>query len=176
VAGLIDEVRKRNGRTSLVLDDDSGRMEVTLFEEQAEQYRELLVRDALVLVEGNLRFDDFSNAWRVAAKRVTPLESLREKQARRLVLRWPDGAQGEPAAFIQRLESVLGASRPGPCEVLVRYRSGQARCTLSLGADWAVRPNPALTDELEALVGSEGIQWLYDLPAGGSLHGSTPAH
>jgi DNA polymerase-3 subunit alpha len=182
VAGLIDEVRKRNGRTSLLLDDDSGRMEVTLFEEQAAQYRELLVRDALVLVEGALRFDDFSNAWRVAAKRLTPLESLREKQARRLVLRWPEQAQGEADGFIQRLQSVLQASRPGPCEVLVRYRSGQARCTLALGADWAIRPTPALTDELEALVGSDGIQWLYDLPAGaafpaaGSLQGSASAH
>jgi DNA polymerase-3 subunit alpha len=181
VAGLIDELRKRNGRTSLILDDDSGRMEVTLFEEQAAQYRELLVRDALVLVEGALRFDDFSNAWRVAAKRVTPLESLRERQARRLVLRWPEQVQGEPATFIQRLQSALQASRPGPCEVLVRYRSGQARCTLALGADWAVRPTPALTDELEALVGSDGIQWLYDLPAaathpGGGLQGGAQAH
>ncbi len=172
-AGLVWEVRKRNGRTSFVLDDRTGRIEVALFEEQAQQYRELLVRDALVLVEGNLRFDDFSNAWRIAGKRLTLLDSLREKQARRLVLRWPETSQCEPGTFLQRLQDLLGGSRPGPCEVLVRYRSAQARCTLALGSDWSIRPTPALMDELETLVGREGLQLLYD-PAG--LHGGAPAH
>jgi DNA polymerase-3 subunit alpha len=87
------------------------------------------------------------------------------------VLRWPESGQGE--AFLQKLQGVLGASRPGPCEVLVRYRGEQARCTLALGADWAIRPTPALIDELESLVGREGLQLLYD-PAG--LHGGTSAH
>ncbi len=36
VAGLIDEQRKRNGRTSFVLDDGTARIEVTLFEEAGE--------------------------------------------------------------------------------------------------------------------------------------------
>jgi DNA polymerase-3 subunit alpha len=172
-AGLIWELRKRNGRTSFVLDDRTGRIEVTLFEEQAMQYRDLLVRDALVLVEGNLRFDDFSNAWRIAGKRLTLLDSLREKQARRLVLRWPEQTRVESDVFLRRLQDVLGACRPGPCEVLVRYRGEQARCTLALGADWAIRPTPALMDELESLVGREGLQLLYE-PAG--LHGGTLAH
>ncbi len=179
VAGLIDELRKRNGRTSLVLDDGTGRIEVTLFEEQVNQYRDLLVKDVVVVIEGNLRFDDFSNAWRVAGKRVTLLDSLREKQARRLVLRWPDAARDASGEFLTRLQSVLRASGPGPCEVLVRYRGDQARCTLALGADWAIRPSPALIDELETLVGREGLQLLYDLPAGvagGGLHTTASAH
>ncbi len=172
-AGLIWEVRKRNGRTSFVLDDRTGRIEVALYEEQAQQYRDLLVRDALVLVEGNLRFDDFSNAWRIAGKRLTLLDSLREKQARRLVLRWPETSQVAPDRFLERLQELLGGSRPGPCEVLVRYRSSQARCTLALGSDWCIRPTPALMDELESLVGREGLQLLYEP---GGLHGGAPAH
>ena len=174
VAGLVDELRKRNGRTSLVLDDRTGRIEVTLFDEQAQQYRDLLVRDALVLVEGALRFDDFSNAWRIAGKRIQLLDSLREKQARRLVLRWPEGAQGAAPQFLPRLKAALAGSRPGPCEVLVRYRGESARCLLALGADWAVRPTPALMDELESLVGREGLQLVYDSPA--SLQGTGTSH
>jgi DNA polymerase III subunit alpha len=179
VAGLIDEQRKRNGRTSFVLDDGTARIEVTLFEEQVNQFRDLLVKDAVILLEGNLRFDDFSNAWRIAGKRITLLDSLREKQARRLVLRWPDAARDSSGAFIGRLKSVLRASGPGPCEVLVRYHGDQARCTLALGADWAIRPTPTLIDELESLVGRDGLQLLYDLPAGlagNGLHSTAQAH
>ena len=178
-AGLIYELRKRNGRSSFVLDDRTGRIEVTLFEDVATQYRDLLLKDAVVLVEGSLRFDDFSNAWRIAGKRITLLDSLREKQARRLVLRWPDPSRAQSGAFLSRLQTVLRASGPGPCEVLVRYRGEQARCTLALGADWAIRPTPTLIDELESLVGREGLQLLYDLPAGvagGGLHSTPSAH
>jgi DNA polymerase-3 subunit alpha len=174
VAGLVDELRKRNGRTSFVLDDRTARMEVTLFDEQAQQYRDLLVRDALLLVEGGLRFDDFSNAWRIAGKRITLLDSLREKQARRLVLRWPDRERCESQQFISRLQAALARSRPGPCEVLVRYRGDAARCLLALGADWTIRPTAALMDELESLVGRDGLQLVYDPPAG--LHGTATSH
>ncbi len=165
-AGLILELRKRNNRTSFVLDDRTGRIEVTLYEEQVQQFRELLLKDALVLVEGSLRFDDFSNAWRIAGKRIVLLDSLREQQARRLVLRWPQAVQQRPQDFISKLQTALSTSRPGPCEVLVRYRGEDAGCTLALGSDWTVRPTPALMDELESLVGREGLQLLYDAPAG----------
>jgi DNA polymerase-3 subunit alpha len=165
-AGLILELRKRNNRTSFILDDRTGRIEVTLYEEQVQQFRELLVKDALVLVEGNLRFDDFSNAWRIGGKRIVLLDSLREQQARRLVLRWPDTAQQRNQDFISKLQSALSTSRPGPCEVLVRYRGEGAGCTLALGSDWTIRPTPALMEELESLVGREGLQLLYDAPAG----------
>ena len=151
-----------------MLDDRTGRIEVTLYEEQVQQFRELLVKDALVLVEGALRFDDFSNAWRIAGKRIVLLDALREQQARRLVLRWPEAAVQRPQDFISRLQAALSASRPGPCEVLVRYRGTDAGCTLALGSDWSIRPTPALMDELESLVGREGLQLLYDPPA--SLH------
>ena len=65
--------------------------------------------------------------------------------------------------------------------LLAGSQLGITVCTLALGAGWAVRPTPALTDELEALVGSDGIQWLYDLPAGaafqgGGLQGGASAH
>ena len=40
VAGLVLEIRKRGGRTSFVLDDRSGRLEVTMFEDVYQQYRD----------------------------------------------------------------------------------------------------------------------------------------
>ncbi len=53
VAGLIDEVKKRGPRVIVMLDDRTGRMEVTLFEETWQKHRELVTKDALVLVEGH---------------------------------------------------------------------------------------------------------------------------
>jgi len=90
------------------------------------------------------------------------------------VLRWPESARTESQQFVARLQAALAASRPGPCEVLVRYRGEGARCLLALGSDWAIRPTQALMDELERLVGRDGLQLLYDAPAG--LHGTAASH
>ena len=173
-AGLVLELRKRGTRMSFVLDDRTGRIEVTLFEDVWQQYRDLVVKDALVLVEGNLRFDEFSDAWRIAGKRIVSLDAVREAQARRLVLRWPEVGGQDPRAIAARLAEVLAPARPGDCEVLVRYHGAGARCTLSLGSDWAVRPGAELMERLESLVGSDGLQLLYDVPAGAALRAGSP--
>src|SRR6202000_3502449 len=68
VAGLVDEIRKRGQRVSIILDDRSGRIEVTLFEDVFQRHRDLIVKDAIVLVEGHFRFDEFGDAWRISAK------------------------------------------------------------------------------------------------------------
>ncbi|MEP7313497.1 MAG: hypothetical protein ABI859_13010, partial [Pseudomonadota bacterium] len=156
------------------LDDRTGRIEVTLFEDVFQQHRDLIVKDALVLVEGNLRFDEFSDAWRIAGKRVLSLDAVREAQARRLILRWPEQRRRDPAAFVAQLADVLSPARPGDCEVLLRYQGDTARCVLSLGREWTVRPEARLMDRLEALVGRDGLQLLYDVPTSGGLRATGP--
>jgi DNA polymerase-3 subunit alpha len=162
VAGLVDEIRKRNGRTSFVLDDRTGRIEVTLFDEQAQLYRELLVKDALLLVEGNLRFDDFSHAWRIAGKRIVALDAVREQRARRLILRWPRESAVDSPRVTARLKELLATAAGGDCDVLIRYETSTARCVLGLDRAWAVRPTPALLEGLSVLLGPDALRLQYD--------------
>ena len=70
------------------------------FDETFQQYREILVKDALLLIEGKLRFDEFANTWVLRASKVSELERLREKEARRIVLKMKasDGVPLERAA------------------------------------------------------------------------------
>ena len=166
MAGYVHEVRKRGNRNSIVLDDRTGRMEVTFFEEVFQTYRELIGKDALVLVEGQLRFDEFSDAWRLAAKRVTPLDQAREQQAVRIVLIWPQASAADQAAKLERLASVLAPHRGGPCAVGIRYAGAQASAALELGADWRVRASRELLEALERLVGPEGLRVVYGPPPG----------
>ena len=163
------EVRKRGTRVSAVLDDRTGRIEVTFFEDVFNQYRELIVKDALLLVEGSLRFDEFSDAWRLAAKRVTELDRLRENQAHRIVLLWPTSVAPGSAtdALLKRLGGVLQPWRPGQCPVAIRYAGERASAALELGPDWRVRASRQLLDELEALFGAQSVRVVYG-PAPGS--------
>ncbi len=166
VAGYVHELRKRGARTSAILDDRTGRIEVTFFDEVFLQFRDLVVKDALVVVEGSLRFDEFSDGWRLAARRVVELDRLREQQAQRIVLTWPRAAS--PEALLSRLAELLAPCRPGPCGVAVRYAGEIASAALELGPEWRVRATRALLEDLERLVGAEGVRVVYGPPAGTS--------
>jgi DNA polymerase III subunit alpha len=168
VAGLIDEVRKRGPRVIVTLDDRTGRLEVMLFEETWAKHRELIRKDALVLVEGMLRFDEFSDSWRLAARRISELERLREQEARRLVLRC---SHADLPRVSERLAHVLEPWRGGPCPITIEYTGASARGALNLGAEWSVRASRELLEQLEGLVGSGALQVVYGAPpasAGGA--------
>jgi len=166
VAGLIDEVKKRGPRTILSLDDRTGRLEVTLFEDVFQRYRDLVSKDALVLVEGSLRFDEFGDSWRLSARKLTELDKAREQQARRVVLKWP--ARPDSRALLGRLAEILTPFRPGPCPITVEYTGSGASGALTLGPDWTVRASRELLEKLETLVGRGGVQVVYGAAPGGA--------
>jgi DNA polymerase-3 subunit alpha len=161
VAGLIDEVKKRGARVILTLDDRTGRIEAMLFEETWQKHRDLIAKDALVLVEGLLRFDEFSDAWRLAARRINELDKLREQEARRLVIRCTPADVGR---LCERLESILAPWRPGPCPITVEYAASAAAGALNLGEQWSVRASRELLEQLEGLLGRDAVQVVYAGP------------
>jgi DNA polymerase-3 subunit alpha len=161
IAGLIDEVKKRGARVILTLDDRTGRIEVMLFEETWQKHRDLIAKDALVVVEGLLRFDEFSDAWRLAARRVVELDRLREQEARRLVIRC---THSEVERLCERLAAILTPWRPGPCPVTVEYLGSSATGALNLGEEWTVRASRELLEQLERLLGRDAVQVLYAAP------------
>ncbi len=166
IAGYIHEVRKKGNRTSIVLDDRTGRMEVTFFDEVMQRYRELIVKDALVLIEGQLRFDEQGDTWRLSAKKISELDRMREQQALRIVLVWPRAQGADQSLMLQRLADTLAPHRPGPCAIGVRYQGERASAALELGPEWKVRASPELLEALEQLVGPEGLRVVYGPPPG----------
>ena len=164
VAGLIDEVKKRGPRVILILDDRTGRLEVTRVEDVFQRYRDLVAKDALVLVEGMLRFDEFGDSWRLAGRKLTELDKAREQQARRVVLKWP--VRPDSASMQERLADILRPWRGGPCPITVEYTGSGASGALTLSAEWNVRAGSELLEKLEGLVGRGGVQVVYGTPAG----------
>lgn len=158
-AGLVLDMRRRGRRMSLTLDDRTARIEVTLFDDLFQQYRNIVVKDAILVVEGRLAFDDFIGGWRITAQRLVNIDQAREQHAGRIVLLWPEGAKG--ADFVQELKSTLEPYRKGRCGVAVQYRGAGAEARLKLGQEWCVRPTRELIGQLEALVGRGGLRIIY---------------
>jgi DNA polymerase-3 subunit alpha len=159
VAGLVVDMRRRGNRVSLVLDDRSGRIEATLFDDVYQEHRHVIAKDVVLIVEGTLRYDDFIGGWRVTARQVRDIDSARQDAAHRLLIRWQANGAGE--AFVTDLKAALEPFRAGPCEVAIVYRGGEAKARLSLGPAWGVRPTRELLHRLQHLVGGENVRLEY---------------
>jgi DNA polymerase III subunit alpha len=147
VVGYVHEIRKRGTRTSALLDDRTGRIEVSFTDEVLQQYRDLIVKDAILLVEGSLRYDEFSAGWRLNAKRL---------------LNWPRNA---PEKLMDKLAGILRANRGGHTEITLRYGNDAGRADLDFGPEWRVHANRDLVEALQLLLGSDGVDIVFGPPA-----------
>jgi DNA polymerase-3 subunit alpha len=159
VAGLVLEIRRRPNRVTLILDDRTARLEVSLFEETFQQHRDIIVKDAILLVEGTLRYDDFIEGWRLQAKSLMDIDRARERYARRLWLRWP--MEFDQKDGLTRFEQMLKPHLRGPCGVSVAVSRPDYTGKLHLSDAWSVRPSRELLAKLSALVGREGWYLVY---------------
>jgi len=159
VAGLIMDVRKRGNRVTVILDDDSGRLDVSLFSEAFQEFRHLLSKDEIVVVSGTLRYDDFAGGWQINAKKIVQIDRVIEMSARSMILSLAPNGQGQ--RLLNRLHDVLLPYREGNCDVAVQYVGSDAAARLSLGPEWAVRPSRELRDKLTELLGQNSVRLLY---------------
>jgi len=159
VAGLVLEIRRRPNRVTLILDDRTGRLEVSLFEETFQQHRDIIVKDAILVVDGSLRYDDFIEAWRLQAKSLMDIDRARERFARRLWLKWPAAFDGPSG--MNRFEEMLKPYTRGPCGVSVVVNRSDYSGRLNLGEAWSIRPTRELLDKLSAVVGRDGWHLVY---------------
>ena len=168
VAGLVVGVRhgktQRGRMGSAVLDDRTGRIEITVFSELYEQVRGLLVPDQMLAVSGSLNFDDFRNAWTLRADDVRTFEQARESQADHLALTLDLADPDEHSAglaLLERLRGILEPFRGGDLRVLVEYRRPGARGRLVCGDAWRVQPRDTLLKQLRRVLGNDAVSVSY---------------
>ncbi|PNH89846.1 DNA polymerase III subunit alpha [Vibrio diazotrophicus] len=161
VAGLVIAARvmttKRGTRIGLMtLDDRSGRMEVMLFSDALERYAELLEKDKILVISGQVSFDDFNGGLKMSAREVMDMGSAREKYARGLSISIEQSQIDEQ--FFERFSEILTPHRAGTVPVNVYYQRPDARARLVLGTEWRVTPSDTLLDELQQLLGTDQVE------------------
>jgi DNA polymerase-3 subunit alpha len=159
IAGLVLEIRRRPNRVILILDDRTGRLEVSLYDEVYQQHRDIIVKDAILVIEGTLRFDDFIEAWRLQAKSLMDIDRARERFARRLWVRWP--AEFDTATGMTRFEEMLKPYLRGSCAVSVVVNRADYSGRLHLSESWSIRPTREFLDTLTGVAGREGWYLAY---------------
>jgi DNA polymerase-3 subunit alpha len=161
VSGLVIAARvmttKRGTRIGLMtLDDRSGRMEVMLFSDALDRYAELLEKDKILVVSGQVSFDDFNGGLKMSAREVMDLGAAREKFARGLSVSIEESQIDNE--FFERFSRILEPHRAGTVPVHVYYQRNDARARLTLGTEWRVTPSDQLLDDLKQLLGKTQVE------------------
>ncbi|MFP5384369.1 MAG: DNA polymerase III subunit alpha, partial [Gammaproteobacteria bacterium] len=173
VAGFATELRtKRSNKDGkrmafITLDDRSGRLEVSVFPRVYEQYGTLLLKDALLVIEGEIEYDDYSDRTQLVAGKVMSIQQARDNYAKQVQLT-VDEALVE-RGFSRRLATVLEPFRNGGCAMQVVYVSRGASVTLEFGEAWRMRPQEELLAELRQQFGKQSVQVIY-----GGVSSATP--
>ena len=164
VAGLVVGIRTRNanrgGRMAFItLDDRSARMEIRLFPEAYEKCRQSIVMDQVLVVQGSLVWDEFSESLRLNAERALDLDTARNEYARRLLIQLEASRFGN--GLLDHLAATLAPYRQGNCPVCIDYRGTGAQAEIVFGRDWQIKPAEDLLRRLRDLVGEEHVRLVY---------------
>jgi DNA polymerase III subunit alpha len=164
VAGLVVSnrtMRSRRGDTLAftVLDDRSGRIELSVFADTYDQHKAKIFKDAVLVVEGEVQPDEYSGALKMRVAQIYTMDEARRRFADCLQI--DVSCDGVSQDFARRLKQLLEPHRQDGCRVAIAYRSQTAEGRLVLGMDWRVAPTDALLQSLrtEFGVGQVGLHY-----------------
>ena len=112
----------------MTLDDRSGRMEeVMLFSDALERYAELLEKDKILVVSGQVSFDDFNGGLKMSAREVMDMGSSYGKICRGLSISIEQSQIDDQ--FLSVLVEILTPHRAGtvPCQCIPACPDARAR-------------------------------------------------
>ncbi len=156
IAGIVTQSRvqqTRRGRMGIVvLDDGTTRLEVSIFSELFDQVRSLLKEDRILIAEGKVTIDGFTQGVRMSADKVLSLAEARLQFARCLHLELT-GDQATGAA--QRLHELIASRTPGKTPFSIRYRRSDLEVTLEFPP---INLDSTLLESLQTWLGEDAVR------------------
>jgi DNA polymerase-3 subunit alpha len=162
IAGIIANVRaiqtKRGDRMAVAtIEDGSGQIDVLCFAEIYHQHRDLLIKDQLIVVEGEVSIDEFNGGYRMTCRDVFSIDQARERHGKYLRLLVSNEKSGE----LERIAQVLEKHRGGHCRITIDYSRSDAAASLNLGEAWRVNPSDHLINALRELLQEKNVEMVY---------------
>ncbi len=163
VAGLVLDIRtiktSRGVMGVMSIDDDSARIDVTIFSEQYAACRDKISKNSIVVVNGVLSEDEYTGGLKMRAQEVRTLIEARQSMLKGLAIDLCGSTM--TLATIDNLEQLLKPYKSGPCSVKVKYRCHSAEGEFALAEEWAIQPEDELLHQLRDSFGAGNLQLQY---------------
>ena len=165
LAGIVVSLRvmktKRGGNMAiLTLDDRSGRIDVRLFSETYDKFREKILVDHLLVVEAEVKHDSYNDSLGANVVNLWSITEARNQFCSGLSINLDH--QNLKTHFVRELNETLAPFQQDGTQVWVNYQGQTAKAKLSLGADFKVEPNDDLLYRLKHHYGDDNVTLNYD--------------
>ena len=167
IAGLVTGLRVLNTRRGKMavatLDDGVSRIEVSLFAEKFAAYSDVVRKDAIIIVQGELSTDDYTGNPQMRAGALYSIDQLRREFLREVGICLSEEFVDD--GHVASMEALLGRYAGGDVGVTLHYRrrSGETG-DLRLGDGRRVRPDPGLFAGLRG-ISAPDLRFRYDADA-----------
>jgi DNA polymerase III subunit alpha len=160
VAGLVVGLRviktRRGDNMAIVsLDDRSGRIEVAIFADAFNEYRDKIVKDALLVVEGQISEDDYTGGLKMRADQVKNLYEARVNYLKGITIE--ANHENLNGSGIEQITEIMTPYQQGTCPVRISYNNGKALGDIALGEQWLMAPEDDLLHKLREMFGNENV-------------------
>ncbi len=143
----------------LTIDDKSGRIELSVWAEKFNAYRDILTKDALLVIQGAVAEDSFTGGLKMVAESIQSIYEARCSKLSRLELSIPQ--TDSSADWVDKFHGTLGDFKDGNCPVTVQYSVPSAEGQLRLGSQWLVQPKDELISRLREDFGKNSVTLHY---------------
>ena len=165
IAGLIVDQRvmktkKGDNLCFITLDDRSARIEVTLFGDVYEAHREIIKKDTVVIMEGEISNDDYSGGLKVRANRLMSIPQARAQYAQSVAVECTH-KDFKGRKFKELVDLLKKYQDPKGLTLALNYHAEQARGAIELADQWRVEAGDDLIIALSEFFGEGKVQVTY---------------
>ena len=143
----------------LTLDDKSGRIELSVWAEKFNAYRDILTKDALLVVQGAVSEDSFTGGLKMVAESIQSVYEARCSKLNRLQLTISQAQVAED--WVEQLHGIVSDFKEGNCPIALEYSMPSAVGQLTLGKQWLVQPKDELIARLREDFGKNNVSLQY---------------
>ena len=143
----------------LTLDDKSGRVELSVWAEKFNAYRDILTKDALLVVQGVVSEDSFTGGLKMVAESIQSIYEARCSKLSKLQL--TISQSGAADGWVDQFHRTISEYGNGNCPIILEYIVPSAVGQLSLGRQWLVQPKDELIARLREDFGKNSVRLHY---------------
>jgi DNA polymerase-3 subunit alpha len=170
IAGVVTNSRAQMTRRGMMrvieLDDGSGRMEVTVFNELYDARKHVLKVDDVLIISAKIDNDEYSGGLRGSAAEILTLAEARGRHAS--AIRLELNADQAAEQFVSKLKQFVVANRDDRAAnapsrlaihhpIVLRVKQGQQVCELRLAEPFGLDASDATLNQLYSAFGVENV-------------------
>jgi DNA polymerase-3 subunit alpha len=163
-AGCIVGVRatrtKKGDKMAVItLDDSIVRQEVVVFSDLYQQHKELLKKDKIIIIAGEVSKDNYTGGLKIRCNQIINFQESCNSLVNDVTVVL-NSENINPAIVAEKIKKIM-LSYPGVCPVILHYKKSGSLTKIKFGPNWQVNPDNNLFKDLKNLQEIEDVYVNY---------------